>query len=81
MAGAAPLGLAAAYATRSGRVAAFDDHVGAGTVEDDLTGEVWPFHCTRIGDGSRTIAEGTWVTFTVTPGPVGLEAEGLRRRG
>ena len=76
----APLGLAAAFGGQSGRVASFDDHVGAGTVEADETSDTWFFHCTRIADGSRTIAPGTWVTFDVAPGPTGLEAVGLRRR-
>lgn len=76
-----PSGLATAFGTRSGRVAAFDDHVGAGTVADDATGDVWSFHATSIADATRTIAEGTWVWFSVRPGPVGLEAFGLTRRG
>lgn len=80
MADTSPLGIAAAFAARAGRVASFDEHVGAGTVVDERTGEAWPFHCTRIGDGSRTIAAGTWATFTVQPGPTGLEAVDLRRR-
>jgi cold shock CspA family protein len=77
---AAPLGLAAAFASLTGRVSAFDDHVGAGTVTADELDESWPFHCTRIADGSRTIAVGTWVVFDVQPGPTGLEAVAVRRR-
>lgn len=69
-----PAGLAVAFATRAGRVATFDDHVGAGTVRDDATGEVWSFHATTIADATRTIDAGTSVWFTVRPGPVGLEA-------
>ena len=76
-----PAGLATAYATRSGRVATFDDQVGAGTVRDDVSGDVWSFHATSIADATRTIAVGTWVWFAVRPGPVGLEAFGLTRRG
>ncbi|WP_426572784.1 cold shock domain-containing protein [Aquihabitans sp. McL0605] len=77
---AAPQGLAAAFASLTGRVSAFDDQVGAGTVTADETEESWPFHCTRIADGSRTIAVGTWVAFDVVPGPTGLEAVSVRRR-
>lgn len=77
---AEPLGLAAAFGSLTGRVSAFDDHVGAGTVTDDDALETWPFHCTRIADGSRTIAVGTWVAFDVQPGPTGLEAVAVRRR-
>ncbi|MCB1040364.1 MAG: cold shock domain-containing protein [Acidimicrobiales bacterium] len=72
--------LSAAFGTWTGRVAAFDDHVGSGTVTADGTGRSWPFHCTRIADGSRTIAVGLWVTFEVEPGPTGLEAVRIRRR-
>ncbi len=76
----APAGLAAAFTTRSGRVRRFDDRAGSGSVAEDGTGEEWYFHCTRIADGSRTIPEGTWVSFEVAPGPAGLEAIDLRRR-
>ena len=78
---AAPGGLATAFAARSGRVAAFDERVGAGTVRDDESGDVWSFHATSIGDQTRTIPVGTWVWFTVRPGPLGLEAFALTRRG
>ena len=67
-------GLSAAFTNRTGVVEAFDDHVGAGTVRDAVTDEVWPFHCTRIADGSRTIPEGASVAFRVDLGPTGLEA-------
>jgi cold shock CspA family protein len=32
---------------------------------------VLPFHCTSIADGSRTIAVGQHVRFTVVPGRLG----------
>ena len=75
-----PLGLAAAFSTWTGRVEAFDEHVGAGSVRADESDDAWYFHCTRIADGSRTITVGTWVAFEVVPGPTGLEAVDLRRR-
>lgn len=77
---AGPGALGAAFDTRIGRVTTFDDHVGVGTVTADDDDEAWFFHCTRIADGSRTIAVGTWVMFEVVPGPTGLEAVSLRRR-
>lgn len=49
---------------RQGRVAAFDDHVGLGTVAG-TDGRSYPFHCTQIADGTRTIAEGAEVDFAV----------------
>ena len=72
--------LHAAFGTRTGRVATFDEHVGTGTVTSDGTDERWFFHCTRIADGTRTIPVGLWVSFEVEPGPTGLEAVQLRRR-
>lgn len=65
---------AEAFTERTGVVATFDDLVGAGTLVDDATGAPWWFHCTRIADGTRTIAIGVPVTFCVEPGPTGLEA-------
>jgi cold shock CspA family protein len=64
----------------TGTVVAFDDHRGWGEVEDE-DGRRHPFHCTRIAGGSRTIAVGTPVLFTLAPGlPGRWEAVGLRPR-
>lgn len=71
--------LDAAFTNRTGVVASFDDHVGAGTVRDAVTDEVWPFHCTRIADGSRTIPAGVEVGYRVEPGPTGFEAVAISR--
>ncbi len=58
----------------SGRVASFDDHVGRGEIEA-RGGMRFPFHCTSIADGSRTITPDTPVKFRLAPGPLGaLEA-------
>lgn len=55
----------------------FDEHVGLGTVEAD-DGTRFPFHCTRIADGTRTVVVGAAVTFEVAPGPLGrYEATGI----
>ncbi len=53
-----------------GRVVAFDEHVGLGEIEAD-DGRRYPFHCTRIADGTRTIEVGTPVTFDLTPSHLG----------
>jgi len=54
----------------SGEVSAFSEHRGLGEITaDDAT--VYPFHCTRIAGGSRTIAVGTHVEFEIVPGPLG----------
>lgn len=55
---------------RHGTVTEFDEHAGLGTVRAD-DGEVHPFHCTAIADGTRTILVGTAVVFTVVPGRSG----------
>jgi cold shock CspA family protein len=61
-----------------GRVVAFDEHVGTGTVEGD-DGRSLPFHCVAIADGSRRIDVGTAVAYEVAPGHLGrYEARGIR---
>ena len=54
----------------TGRVVAFDERRGLGTIESP-DGTRFPFHCTRIADGSRTIGVKTAVTFDVVPGHLG----------
>ena len=64
--------------TATGRVAAFDQHVGFGTVRTEDGRELF-FHCTAIADGSRTIEVGTDVTFDVVAGHHGRwEAAAIR---
>ena len=65
----------------SGTVTSFDEPRGLGeiTAEDGTT---YPFHCTAIADGSRTIPEGAPVRFEVVPGRLGRwEAGRIERRG
>jgi cold shock CspA family protein len=65
----------------AGTVVAFDGHRGLGELEDE-DGRRYPFHCTRIADGSRDVPVGVKVEFTVAPGPLGRwEAVGIRPRG
>ncbi|HEY9557433.1 MAG TPA: cold shock domain-containing protein [Acidimicrobiales bacterium] len=52
-----------------GTVKAFDEPRGLGEIEAD--GTTYPFHCTQIADGTRTIEVGAAVTFQVRPGPMG----------
>ena len=49
-----------------GVVTLFDEARGLGTIEG--SGVTYPFHCTQIADGTRTIAVGIAVTFAVVPG-------------
>ena len=63
-----------------GTVAAFDVARGLGEVVDG-DGRRFSFHCTQIADGSRNIAVGTAVEFTVAPGALGRwEAVAVRPR-
>ena len=51
----------------TGTVTAFDEHRGLGEITAP-DGTVYPFHCTVIADGTRTIAVGTNVEFEVVAG-------------
>ena len=53
-----------------GTVSDFDDPRGLGTVTAE-DGGTYPFHCTAIADGTRTIGVGTAVEFEVVPGRMG----------
>ena len=50
----------------TGTVTEFDDAAGLGTITAD-DGTTYPFHCTQIADGTRTIAVGTRVGFDPQP--------------
>ena len=52
-----------------GTVTAFDEARGLGTI--DAAGAVYPFHCTALLDGTRTIEVGTDVAFEVRPAGMG----------
>jgi cold shock CspA family protein len=57
-------------AFRTGAVESFDEPRGLGAVRAD-DGVVFPFHCTAVADGSRTIAVGQAVRFTIVAGNLG----------
>jgi cold shock CspA family protein len=60
-----------------GRVTSFDRTRGLGTVVDDAGGS-YGFHAAAIADGSRNVAVGAAVVFTVSPGHGGrYEARSL----
>jgi cold shock CspA family protein len=54
----------------TGTVSAFDEHRGIGTISAD-DGKVYPFHCTQIIDGTRTIDVGAAVELEISPGHLG----------
>ena len=60
----------ASLGPRTGSVTAFDDHRGLGEVTAS-DGAVFPFHCTAIADGTRTVEVGTEVRFDVVAGRLG----------
>jgi cold shock CspA family protein len=61
-----------------GTVEAFDEDRGLGVVRA-ADGSAYPFHCTQIAGGSRTIATATEVDFEVSAGHLGRwEATSLR---
>ena len=63
-----------------GTVRHFDEARGLGEVSDGAS--AWPFHCTAIADGTRTIAVGAKVAFEVRPGHLGRdEAVGIEPLG
>jgi cold shock CspA family protein len=65
-------------APRLGKVVAFDEERGLGTVRADDGSEL-QFHCTAIADGSRRIPEGARVTFATSVTHLGLlEAVGVK---
>ncbi len=63
-----------------GTVVTFDSKRGLGEIQG-ADGCSYPFHCTKIADGTREIPVGVPVEFTVAPGPLGRwEAVAIRRR-
>jgi cold shock CspA family protein len=62
-----------------GTVAAFDERRGLGEIgAGDGT---YPFHCTALVDGTRTVEVGTEVAFEVRPGGMGRwEATQITKR-
>jgi cold shock CspA family protein len=49
---------------RIGQVTVFDAYAGLGEIRDNQ-GESWPFHCVSLSDGSRSVAVGAQVSFTI----------------
>jgi cold shock CspA family protein len=56
---------------RAGEVEEFDEAVGLGVIAEGPGGARYPFHCTQIADGSRSIGSGAHVSFVVIPGRAG----------
>jgi cold shock CspA family protein len=54
----------------NGTVTAFDEHRGWGEITAD-DGSVYPFHCTVLADGTRSVPRDTLVEFEVVAGHLG----------
>jgi len=75
----APAHVSDALGTGHGVIDTFDERRGIGTVRTP-DGATYPFHCTQIADGSRMIATGTQIRFTMVAGHLGrLEAAAIER--
>ena len=63
----------------TGSVVEFDNDRGLGVVHASDESR-YPFHCTAIADGTRTIEEGSKVVFTVAAKHLGrLEATDINK--
>jgi hypothetical protein len=63
----------------TGTVTEFDEFVGLGVIAS-ADGSVVPFQCIVIADGTRCIAVGTAVDFTLLPKLGRYEAADIRTR-
>jgi CspA family cold shock protein len=59
----------------TGKVKWFNNAKGYGFIERTTGGDVFVHHTAIQMNGFRTLAEGETVSFTVTRGPKGLQAE------
>jgi cold shock CspA family protein len=67
------------FGAATGVVIEFDEHRGLGVIASG-DGTRYPFHCTQIADGSRTIEPGAEVTFEIVAGVLGKrEATAIAR--
>ena len=63
---------------RRGSIESFDEAAGLGVVRGENDAR-FPFHCTQIADGSRSIDEGVTVWFEIVAGHQGRwEASSIR---
>ncbi len=63
----------------TGTVKWFNDAKGFGFItQDDGGADVFCHHTAIVGEGFRSLAEGQKVTFDVTKGPKGLQAQNVK---
>ena len=63
----------------TGKVKWFNNAKGYGFIERSTGDDVFVHHTAIQMDGFRTLTEGDKVSFTVTRGPKGLQAENVTR--
>ncbi|MBP1608866.1 MAG: cold-shock DNA-binding protein family [Acidobacteria bacterium] len=63
----------------TGKVKWFNNAKGYGFIERATGGDVFVHHTAIQMDGFRTLSEGEEVTFSVTRGPKGLQAENVTK--
>jgi CspA family cold shock protein len=64
----------------TGKVKWFNNAKGYGFIERATGGDVFVHHTAIQMDGYRSLNEGDTVSFTVTRGPKGLQAENVTRQ-
>jgi cold shock protein len=64
----------------TGKVKWFNNAKGYGFIERATGGDVFVHHTAIQMDGYRSLNEGDAVSFTVTRGPKGLQAENVTRQ-
>jgi cold shock CspA family protein len=64
----------------TGTVSSFDGYVGLGTITSSADGELVPFHCVAIADGSRVIEVGAAVEYSLITKLGRSEAWAIRPR-
>ena len=64
----------------TGTVKWFNESKGFGFIsQDDGSGDVFVHFSAITGDGFKTLADGDKVSFEVTKGPKGLQAENVKK--
>lgn len=63
----------------TGKVKWFNSSKGYGFIERETGGDVFVHYTAIQGDGFKSLDEGQAVTFEVTRGPKGLQAENVQK--
>lgn len=66
-------------AKETGKVKWFNNSKGYGFIERESGSDVFVHHTAILSEGYRTLSEGEMVSFEVTEGPKGLQADKVER--